>query len=320
LTVAATEIALTHIPLAAIFPLPVELGETDALWPAPGAPEPNLYATGMTEARCVVEYFYATTADDRVDALKHLANICGMKVSSAYWSPSPYLRFVDARTSKKDWENCNPRLEFLRKIATRGWFLTQIPQAIEKYSPRYITRRELLELARIRDKNLLHVCRALVCDMFDESARQNRHELSCSSLFESDGSQFYWDPDGGYVQIPPSVPSFTPDYAGAVHALVTNRDLRESLSPCVLRTLEYVLRKLASGADAEDVLSIVAQDIRRDERTVRRHLAEANKAAVRSPIVRQILGGFLLPQDAIQSFVVHGDVCPNPQVVGSEFD
>jgi predicted transcriptional regulator len=69
------------------------------------------------------------------------------------------------------------------------------------------------------------------------------------------------------------------DFAAAVRALVIDRKLRAALNPRVRLTLELVLRKLAAGVDADTIISTVANDIHRNERTVRRHLAQSRKAA-----------------------------------------
>jgi hypothetical protein len=284
------------VPLGVLFPLP-EVRRADELWPAPGTPEPNLQARGLTEARCVIEFFHGRTPEDKLDALKHLANICVKKAGGGYWSPQPYLKFTGASTSKKDWENSDPRYPWLRKNATRGWFLIQLPEHIDRYSPQHVTRRELLELARIRDKDLLHVCHALVCDLFNESEKQQRNEIGFSTLLEQDGQGFYWDDKLEVTVEPTATPSFTPDYAGAVEMLVKDKKLRDTLSPRVCRTLEIVLRKLAAGMDADEIIPAVADVIKRDERTVRRHLSTSRKTA--GGKVMDVLARFVLPDRAV---------------------
>jgi|ERR1700730_13954744 hypothetical protein len=139
-----------------------------------------------------------------------------------FWAPRPYLRFVGAgsqnssrRTARKDWENCD--LYGTNDHATRGWFKTNLPALIEKYSPRHVTRRELLELIRIRDKDLLHVCNALICDLKNAGRDQSLHELNYRTLWSQDGADFYFDEESGtavkaaQVEVPDE-----PDYAGGV--------------------------------------------------------------------------------------------------------
>jgi hypothetical protein len=238
-------------------------------------PAPDLYKRGMTEAREVVRYFYGHTIDERADALKHLANICTIKAGGRYWSPRPYLKFKDQDGRlMRDWENCDPNLPCLRKAATRGWFVTALPERLDRYSPQHITKRELLGLAAIKDKDLLRLCHALACDMSDEGDKQRLHELNCSTLVENDGD-FYLD---GEVE-PSATSTFKPDYAGAVEMLVKDKALRAALPRHVCLTLEMVFRKLAAGVDATDIISSVADVIQRDERTVRRDLAKARRTA-----------------------------------------
>lgn len=256
-----------------------EVRKADELWPLPGTPEAKLYARGMTEARCVVEYFYGATNAKKLDGLLHLANICTQKAGGGYWSPRPYVKFTDARTANQDWENCDPNLPFLQKVTTRRWFTIRLPEHIDRYSPRHITKRELLELARLRDRDLLHVCHALVCDLFNESQKEKLHEISSSTLWEEDGQEFYWDEKREVAAQPSVAPSFRPDYVGTVQMLVRDKKLRHMLPPLVCRTLEMVFRKLAAGVDAKDVVSAVAKDLRRKEHTVRRHLSISRKAA-----------------------------------------
>jgi hypothetical protein len=290
-------VAASDLQLAppAAFPL-IEVRIADNIWPPPG-PEPNLHARGMTEARRVIDYFHGRTVAERLDALQHLANICTLKAGKSYWSPAPFLRFEAARTARQDWENCDPSRPWLRKDATRGWFTTKLPEHIERYSPSHTTKRELLELARLRDPDLLHVCHALVCDLFNESAKQQRHEIASSTMWNEDGQEFYWD-DKHEVAVQPLVtPSFKPDYAGAVEMLVKDKALRSALPVRVCRTLEMVLRKLAAGVDVSAIIPTVAEDIKRDERTVRRHLSESRKAANGSSKVMAALAGFVLPDN-----------------------
>jgi hypothetical protein len=279
-----------------------EVREADELWPLSGTPEPNLHARGMTEARCVVQYFYGPTMDKKLDGLVHLANICVMKAGEGYWNPQPHLKFTGARTANLDWENCDPHSPELRKVATRGWFTIQLPEHLDRYSPRHVTKRELLELARLRDKDLLHVCHALVCDMFNVSQKERLHEIRSSTLWEEDGQDFYWDEKNEVAVQPSATASFKPDYAGAVEMLVKDKKLRDALSPRVCLTLEMVFRKLAAGVEASDVVPSVARDIRRKERTVRQHLLisrrTANNLASVSSKVMDILAGQVLPEKA----------------------
>jgi hypothetical protein len=278
------------------------------LWPLPGTPEPNLHGTGLTEARRVFEFWHGETTDQRLDALKHLANICMLKANRralAYWQPRPYLKFVDAKTWRKDWENCDPSHPVLKKIATRGWFITSLPEHISKYSPDHVTRRELLELTRIRDANLLHVCNALLFNMLDESAKQATKDLHCTSIWSFGGQDFYFDKniDTG-VQLTSSATmeaEFNPDYAGAVEMLVKDKRLRAALPPRVCRTLELVFRKLDAGISAKGIIREVARDIKRDQRTVRRHLRTARRIATdvahASNRLLRILESFVIPDE-----------------------
>jgi hypothetical protein len=275
--VAVSSFPLPAIPPALLCPPPVRLA--DMIWPLPGMPEPDLYKRGMTEAREVIRYFHGDTTEERVDALKHLVNICAIKAGGRYWSPRPYLKFQDAPTAKKDWENCDPYFPHLRRDATRGWFTAALPEHIDRYSPQHVTKRELLGLAAIKDIELLRVCNTLACDMFDEGEKLRRHELNCSTLVEKDGDTFYWDGDHEVAVTRSATPTFKPDYAAAVAMLVKDKALREALPRHVCQTLELVFRKLAAGVDATDIIAAVADAIHRDERTVRRDLARARDTA-----------------------------------------
>jgi hypothetical protein len=242
-------------------------------------PEPDLYKRGLTEAREVIRYFHGDKIDDRLNALKHLVNICAIKADGRYWSPRPYLKFEHARTGKKDWENADPNFPHLRTNATRGWFFTALPEHIDRYSPQHVTKRELLGLATIRDKDLLHVCNGMVCDMQNEGEKLRRHELNSTTLVENEGDTFYWDGDNEVSVARSATPTFKPDYAAAVATLVKDKALREALGALVARTLEMVLRKLDAGTDATEIVPVVAKAIKRDERTVRRDLARARDTA-----------------------------------------
>lgn len=289
-------------PLAAVFS-PIEFPEPDEMWPPP-TPEPDLNRRGLTEARCVFQFFHGRTTDERLDALKHLANICMKKSGTrAYFAPKPYVKFVGAKTSRHDWENCDPYQPVLQKTATRGWFLTALPEHISKYSPTHVTKRELLELARIKDPDLLHVCHALLCDLLNESSKQARHEIHTTRLWEHDGQEFYYD-DKSETAVQPTAPnanSFDPDYAGAVETLVKDKKLRSSLPRAVRQTLELVFRKLDSKVHAADIVSQVSEDLGRDERTIRRHLSQAreiaNDVANESGQLMEVLASFVLPED-----------------------
>lgn len=293
-------------PLPALI-LPVFEEQTDSeIWPLPGAPEPNLHARGLTEARCVVEFYYAGTSDKRLDALKHLGNICALKArrALAYWNPRPYLKFVGTKTARQDWENSDPYSPLLQKINTLGWFVTTLPDHILKYSPQNVTKRELLELARIRDKDLLHVCHALVCDLLNESAKQALHEIQTTALWERGGQEFYFDgesetPIEAQHSASMAPTGFAPDYASATQLLVKDKRLRAALPKSVRQTLELVFRKLAGGVEATEVISSVAAALDRDERTVRRRLATARTIATdisdSSSNLLQMLGSLVLP-------------------------
>jgi len=75
--------------------------------------------------------------------------------------------------------------------------------------------------------------------------------------------------------------------------------MRDALPPPVCRTLEMTFRKLAAGVDPSEVVRAVAKDIKRDERTVRRHFATSRKAAKdtgsETSAVMNILAGHVLP-------------------------
>jgi hypothetical protein len=276
------------------------------LWPPSNTPEPNLYARGLTEGRCVFEYHHARTSEQKLDALQHLVNICLMKVNrvGAFWLPRPALRFVDARTARRDWENVSPGVS--QKHATRGWFQTNLPELISKYSPQHVTRRELLGLIQIRDGALLHICNALTCDLLNESAKQARHNLNCTSLWAHRGANFYFDAKletevqaNHSATILPAPPS--PDYKAAIQMLVRDKELRATLPNSVCRTLELVFRKLDSGVEAQRIIAEVAGDIKKDERTVRRHLETAHRIATdvenASHQIVQVLASVLLPSN-----------------------
>jgi hypothetical protein len=288
--VAAANLQLVDFP---------EVRQADELWPLPGTPQPNLAARGMTEARCVIQYFHGRTTDLKLDGLLHLANICTKKAGGGYWTPQPYLKFTGARTANQDWENCDPGVPYLHKVATRRWFTLALPEHIDRYAPWHVTKRELLELARMRDKDLLHVCHALVCDMFNASQKERRHEIETTTLSEEDGLELYWDDKREIAVQPSAAPPFKPDYQGAVEMLVKDKELRDALPPRVCRTLEMTFRKLAAGVDAAEVVRAVAEDIRRDERTVRRHFTTSRKAANNTgsgtSAIMNILAGHVLP-------------------------
>jgi hypothetical protein len=274
--VAVSDLQLPSIPPGVLFPS-VRIG--DQLWPPPGIPAPDLYKRGMTEAREVIRFYYGDTSSDKLDALKHLANIATLKAGRRYWSPRPYLKFKDQHGRlMEDWENCDPNFPHLRRDATRGFFITALPAHLDRYSPRHVTKAELLALASIRDEELLHVCHTLVCDMQNEGEKHRRHDLGFSPLLADDGDYFCHE-DNHEVTQPTAAPTFQPDYAGAVEMLVKDKALRAALPRHVCMTLEMVFRKLAAGVDATDIISSVADVIKRDERTVRRDLAKARRTA-----------------------------------------
>jgi hypothetical protein len=231
------------------------------VWPPPG-PEPDLYQRGLTEARCVYEYHHGKTTEERLDGFQHLVNICMLKRGSSFWSPRPAVKYVDRRkggyrTAHLDWENYGDGFE---KTATRGWFQTRLPELIDRYSKQYITRRELLELIRLRDPDLLHVCNALIADLINESLKQQRQER---------------------VTIPPDsmtcVEKPTPTYETAVQMIVQDKRVRSVLPKKTLVALEALFRKLAAGVNPKNVIEDVAHDMNRDERTVRRYLERASE-------------------------------------------
>jgi hypothetical protein len=137
--------------------------------------------------------------------------------------------------------------------------------------------------------------------MFNESQKERLHEINTSTLWEEDGQEFYWDDKREIAVQPTAAPTFKPDYAGAVEMLVRDKKLRDVLSPRVCKTLEMVFRKLAAGVDASEVIPAVAEDIHRDERTVRRHFSTSRKAAndvgSGTSTVMNILAGHVLPDN-----------------------
>jgi hypothetical protein len=274
------------------------------IWPLPGMPEPNLYKRGMTEAREVIRFFHGDTTTDKLDALKHLRNICVIKAGGRYWSPRPGLKFVDAPTARQDWENVDSAFPHLRRDATRGWFFTALPERLDCYSPQHITKRELLGLATIRDQELLHVCNTLAFDMFDEGKKQRRHDLGFSTLLAEGGDYFCYE-DNHEVTQPSAAPTFQPDYAGAVEMLVKDKALRSALPVRVCRTLEMVLRKLAAGVDAAEIVPTVAEGIHQNQRTVKRHLAAVRRTATNlassSSQLMDVLASHVLPERRVDA-------------------
>jgi hypothetical protein len=282
---------VSSFPPSASFCQPIRISEPDELWPLRGTPEPVFSNRGMTEAKCVFQFFHGRTTDEKLDALKHLVNICSLKANGrAYFSPKPYCKFVGAKTSRRDWENCDPYQPVLQKMATRGWFSTSLPEHISRYSPKHVTRRELLELARIKDKNLLHVCRALLCDLLNEASKQSKHEIHTATLWEHQGQESAT-----------CTSSRGPDYASAVAMLLKDKNLRTALPKAIQCTLELVFRKLDSDVEGSAIVGEVAQELGRDKRTIRRHLAEARDIATKgSDTQRQVmavLASSLLTED-----------------------
>lgn len=264
------------------------------LWPLIGTSETDLRKRGMTEAGCVIQYQYGTT-DERLDALIHLARICKNKVfdKRGFWNPKPgvifkgtgteYYAWSSNVTSKHDWEQSNARQPGVKEKATLGWFRVALVEYLERYSSAYVTRRELLELARIKDWNLLHVCTIVVRDMFNAAEKQNLHEIATTSLVTHDGDTYYTDQQREMTVQPSGSDSQTlqiavqPNYEHAVHELVENKSLRTALPKQVRTTLEYLFRTLESGADAQNIIHIVADKLNRDPRSIRRHLQEARR-------------------------------------------
>jgi len=253
----------------------------------------------MTEARCVVGYFHGQSTDQRLDDFKHLVNICTVKARgrNAYWSQRPHLKFVRGGRMDiggrwvggrlaEDPENYDPYDPILRKINTRYWFMTHLSEHISKYSSEHITRRELLELARMKDQGLLRVCHALVCDMINEGLKAELHELA---------------PDPGTPPVEVAAPtSEKPDYDGAVKLLVGNPELRHALPKHVSKTLETLFRKLDAGVGAGEVIGQIAHDRKKHERTIRRHLRQAHLIAtgVAAPsLLLKLVADFVLPTD-----------------------
>lgn len=294
------------------------------VWPHPLAPEPDFRARGMTEARCVYMYHYGRTIDENLDALQHLTNICLLKSrrQHAYFNPHPFLRFTGAITAWKDWENTAPDNALLQKQNTRGWFLTNLPDLIDKYSPQHITKRELLELARMRDPSLLHTCHALVRDLQNEGVSAALHEISTSRMWTQDGQEFYFDARRG-IEIQPtrsitlSEPA-KPEYASAAALLVHDKKLRAALPTKVRQTLELVFRKLDAGWDAEDIIDGVSADLNRNPRTVRRHLKKAREIAADLTTVSgqlmQALARVVIPDSRETSESSHSRASHSPEL------
>jgi hypothetical protein len=215
--------------------------------------------------------------------MKKAGSPSGKRKARAYWNPRPFLKFVDAHTSRKDWENSDPYVPALQKANTRGWFLTTLPGHIAQYSPQHTTRRELLELARMKDPNLLHVCNALVCDLINEGKTQAKHEIKTTHLWSAGGQEYYFDTRIETAVQPLQSATLTasasPDFASATQLLVKDKRLRSALPKRIRQSLELLFRKLDSGMDARNIISSVAADLNRDQRTVRRHLATARAIA-----------------------------------------
>src|SRR5437660_5921968 len=69
------------------------------LWPPAGIPEPNLFQRGLTEARCVFDYYHGATTEEQLDAFVHLVNIALLKRGRSFWVNRPALRYVDRRSN-----------------------------------------------------------------------------------------------------------------------------------------------------------------------------------------------------------------------------
>lgn len=276
------EIPPSHpiIPIA-IFPPPADppvCADNEhkfGVWP-PLAPAPDMSKRGFTEARCVHDLYYGETSDQRLDALKHLISICMKKCGNLFWKPQPALRFVGARTWDKDWENVLP--DGRTRHNTRGWFQIILVAIIDKYSPTYITRRELHELIRLKDPDLLHVCNAAVGDLKNEVTRQmKKPEPHWATIWELDGDSYFWD-EKKQIAVPlddhvkPCPPDPVNKFREVLDSFIKDRQLRVAIPERPRRTAELVLRKLAQGVPGERVISEVADDLGKNKRTVKRYL------------------------------------------------
>jgi hypothetical protein len=241
------------------------------LWPFAGTPEPDLYKRGLTEARCVVQFYHGETTEERLDGFSHLVNIAMLKRGRSFWSQRPALKYVNTgklgyKTAHLDWENYSDGAD---ERSTRGWFQTKLPELIDRYAPEFITRRELLELARIQDADLLHVCDALVRDLINEGRRQERRELQTAPPVDSSFSAT-------------CVSKPEPNYDDVVQMIVQDKRMRSALPKKTLVVVEAVFRKLAAGVNPENVITDVARDLNRSERTVLRHLERASEIRVQN--------------------------------------
>jgi hypothetical protein len=256
----------------------------------------------MTGVRRILDHYYGRTADLRWDAFKHLANICTKRAlgMGAVWYQRPFVRFVAPLGQPKDPENYDPRYPSLRKKSTCHWFQTHIGEAITKYSSEHITKREVMELARMGDArakarakgadlptleedDLVNVCHALVCDMADLGRKESKHELP---------------PDPGVTVDIAAPVSEKPDYGSAVRMVVSNSVLREALPKLISKTLEAFMRKLDAGLAANEALESVAQDLNRTEQTVRNNLTKAKHiaAGVDAPaLLLKLMADLVLP-------------------------
>src|ERR1700730_15164363 len=81
--------------------------------------------------------------------------------------------------------------------------------------------------------------------------------------------------------------------------LVRDKRLRDALPDKTRRTLELLFRELDAGASARDVIGQIASDLKKDERTVRRHLKKAqeicSETSNSSGQILKLLASFVLP-------------------------
>jgi len=146
----------------------------DYLWPQCSIIS-DFQKRGYKTAGAVYLFHHAGRHGERMDALNHLVNIGMQKCGGGqkYWYTPPYrLRFVNARTAKQDWEN---DLYGAHYTQTRGALRVAIGRLLYDYSPDRVTQRELLELVRIKDKQLCHIVDQAVYDLINEAVANRNH-------------------------------------------------------------------------------------------------------------------------------------------------
>ena len=102
----------------------------------------------------------------------------------------------------------------------------------------------MLELARLRDEDLCHVCHALVCDLLNEAKKQSLKEIHTEGTWTHGGDSFYFDAKTetavGLTKSATTASSWNPDYSGAAEMLVKDKRLRAALPKRVRQTLEMI--------------------------------------------------------------------------------